>query len=100
MHKVEARQLSLDLLRRVGLEHIAFLRNPSLLPDERFCVMLLRAAMVKDAAIVIDRPFKMMPHLKNAQYFISLLKKIDDFYFSCHIFDYSWMEDKYGDLCR
>lgn len=100
MPKKEARQLALDVLGRVGLEHIASRRNPVLTPEERFCVMLLRAAMMKNAILVIDRPFKMIPHLKTSQYTATVLKKIDDLYVSCHIFDYSWMEEKYGDLCR
>ncbi len=100
MHKETARQLALDVLKRVNLEHIALKRNPALVPDDRFCVMLLRAAMMKDSAIVIDRPFQIVPHWKTAQYIANVLKKIDDLYSSCHIYDYSWMEEKYGDLCR
>ena len=98
MRKSEAKQLALDVLKRIGLEHIAFKRNPALSPDERFFVMILRAAMVKNAMVVIDRPFKMVPHLKTASFIPDVLKKIDDLYTSCHIYDYSWMEEKYGDL--
>ena len=90
----------MDALSRLGLEHIAGKRNPALSPEERFCAMLLRAAMVKDAMIVIDRPFMIIPHLVNDVYIEDILKKIDDFYLSCHIYDYSWMEEKYGALCR
>ena len=61
--------------------------------------MLLRAAMVKDAMILIDRPFRIIPHLKDIQFYSSTaLKKIDDLYVSCHIYDYQWMKEKYGDL--
>ncbi len=98
MRKEQAQQIALDCLSRLGLSQIAHKRNPALSPDERFCVMLLRAAMVKDAMIVIDRPFKIIPHLKNIKYLISVLKQIDDLYLNCHIYDYSWMEEKYGDL--
>lgn len=100
MPRSEARQLALDVLKRVDLEPIANRRNPALTPEERFCVMLLRAAMMKNAIIIIDRPFKIIPHLKTAQEIATVLKKIDDLYVSCHIYDYSWMEEKYGDLCR
>ncbi len=58
--------------------------------------MLLRAAMVRDAILIIDQPFKMVPHLKNIASVMAALKKIDDLYFSCHIFDYSWMKEKYS----
>lgn len=94
----QAQQIALESLARLDLQHIAYKRNPSLSPEERFCVMLLRAAMVKDAMIFIDRPFKIIPHLKNIQFVTGILKKIDDLYLNCHIYDYSWMEEKYGEL--
>ncbi len=100
MRKEEARQLAHNALERLGLAHIAGLRNSALSFEERFCVMLLRAAMVKDAMIVIDKPFKIIPHLQSAQYISDVLKKIDDLYVRCFIFDYTWMEEKYGDLWR
>jgi len=98
MPKHQAERLSLEYLDRLGLESIAYKRNPALNPEERFCVMLLRAVMVRDAMILIDRPFRLIPHLKDVQYIKEVLKKIDDLYLSCHIYDYKWMEEKYGDL--
>jgi ABC-type lipopolysaccharide export system ATPase subunit len=98
MPKKQAQRLAVEYLQRVGLEHIAYKRNPALNQEERFCVMLLRAAMVRDAMIVIDQPFKIIPHLKDIQYIMNALKKIDDLYLSCHIYDYKWMEEKYGEL--
>jgi ABC-type lipopolysaccharide export system ATPase subunit len=98
MPKQQAQRLAIEYLQRLGLEHIAYIRNPALNPEERFCVMLLRAAMVRDAMIVIDRPFKIIPHLKEIQYIITALKKIDDLFLSCHIYEYKWMEEKYGEL--
>jgi ABC-type lipopolysaccharide export system ATPase subunit len=78
--------------------HIAHKRNPSLNSEERFCVMLLRAVMIRDALVMIDRPFKIIPYLKDIDYIFQTLKKIDDFYVTCHIYDYKWMAEKYGDL--
>jgi len=98
MPKHQARRLTLEYLERVGLGQIAYKRNPALNPEERFCVMLLRAAMVQDAMILIDQPFKIIPHLKDIQLITTALKKIDDLYLSCHIYDYKWMEEKYGEL--
>jgi len=98
---VEAsRNMVLGLLRNLGLEKIAEKRNPALGEEERFYVMLLRAAMVERAAIVIDRPFKMLPQLKNFHAVLMALKTIDGLYASCDIYDYDWMKDKYGALCR
>ena len=98
MPKHQAQRLAFEYLERVGLGHIAHKRNPALNPEERFYGMLLRAAMVQDAKILIDRPFRIIPHLKDIQFIKIALKKIDDLYFSCHIYDYQWMEEKYGEL--
>ena len=92
-------KLVLGLLRLLGLERVAHRRNPALSNNERFYVMLLRAAMVQDAAILIDRPFTMIPQLKDVADISEALKKIDDLYASCHIYDYEWMAGKYGALC-
>lgn len=87
-------------LRRLNLEHMAYKRNPDLNDEERFFAMLLRAAMVSDALVIIDRPFKIMPHLKNIEYIFQALKNIEDFYLSCHIYDYEWMREKYEALSK
>lgn len=83
-------------LQRFHLESIMLKRNPSLTEDERFCVMLLRAAMVEKAVIVIDRPSKIMPDMENCQFIQDALKKIDDLFNACYIFDYTWNKDRYG----
>jgi len=98
MPRRQAQRLAVEYLERVDLGHIAYKRNPALNPEERFCGMLLRAAMVKDAMILIDQPFKIIPHLKDIRFITTALKKIDDLYLSCHIYDYKWMEEKYGEL--
>lgn len=98
MPKLKAEDFVLKALRRLDLLHIANKRNPVLTEEERFCVLLLRAAMVREALIIIDRPFKIIPHLKDSNFILQTLKKIDDFYTTCHIYDYQWMADKYGEL--
>lgn len=98
MPKRQARRLALTSLERFGLGAIAPRRNTALSTEERFYVMLLRAAMVNDAMILIDQPFQMVPHLKDSGFILNALKIIDDLYASCHIFDYRWMQDKYGEL--
>jgi ABC-type lipopolysaccharide export system ATPase subunit len=96
--RTEAEKIALDALKCLGLIHLAHKRNPSLTSEEKFCVMLLRAVMVRDALVMIDRPFKIIPHLKDINYIFQMLKEIDDFYVTCHIYDYNWMAGKYGDL--
>ncbi len=98
MPKHRAETLTLEYLERLGLAEIVHKRNPALTHEERLCVMLLRAAMVHAAMILIDRPFLIVPHLQDVQFVIAALKKIDDLYLSCHIYDYKWTKEKYGDL--
>jgi len=98
MPKHRAELLSFEYLGRLGIAEIVRKRNPGLTHEERFCVMLLRAAMVQEAMILIDRPFLIVPHLKDVQFITAALKKIDDLYISCHIYDYKWTKEKYGDL--
>ncbi|HOD27776.1 MAG TPA: hypothetical protein PKH03_01075 [Syntrophales bacterium] len=94
----QARREVLEYLDRLGLGAVADRRISSLEDRERFCIMLLRAAMVNRAVLVIDRPFQIMPDLQDARYVGRLLKWIDDLYEECHIFDYVWMKDHYGAL--
>jgi ABC-type nitrate/sulfonate/bicarbonate transport system ATPase subunit len=98
MPRQEAWRLAVDCLGKIGLEHIAYKRNPVLTSEERFGVMLLRAAMVQAAMILIVKPFELIPHLNDIQMVTSMLKTIDELYVSCHIYDYQWMQEKYGDL--
>lgn len=98
MPRSQAEPFVLNALQRLNLAHIAYKRNPSLTNEEMFCVLLLRACMVKDALIIVDRPFKIIPHLRDSDFIFQTLKKIDDFYATCHIYDYKWMAEKYGEL--
>ena len=65
MPQKQAEQIVLQVLERLGLTHIANKRNPSLTSEERFCVMLLRAVMVRDALVLIDRPLKLSRTLRT-----------------------------------
>lgn len=91
----KAELLVLQYLHRYSIEHIAKKRNPALINKERFCAMLLRAAMVIDSIIAIDRPFKIIPDVPDDQFIYDSLKIIDDSFKECHIFDYAWFKDRY-----
>ena len=78
------------------MEHIADKRNSALTHKERFTVMLLRAVMVKDALIVLDRPFMIIPDVENDQFIYDTLQIVSNSFKECHIFDYKWDEDRYG----
>jgi ABC-type molybdenum transport system ATPase subunit/photorepair protein PhrA len=93
-----AKAEALDLLRRFAMEPIAERRNPGLSAKERFCAMLLRAAMVRDAALVLDRPFSILTTDRDGGSLAAALGKIDDLIAETHIFDYSWNRERFGGL--
>ncbi len=92
----EARALTEDLLRRLGMASIVDKRNPSLTTQERFCAMLLRASMVRDAILVLDKPFSILTNLRDGRFIMENLRKLDDLIAETHIFDYSWEKGRYG----
>lgn len=92
----EAKTQALDLLQRFGMAAAAEKRNPSLTAEERFCIMLIRAALVRDAVVVLDRPFRILPDLPDGRFFTDSLRKVDDLIAEAHIFDYNWEKERYG----
>ena len=91
----KAQKLVLSYLARYGLEDISNKRNPALTNRERFCAMILRAAMVRDSMVVINRPFTIIPDVQDDRFIYDTLKAVDDSYRECHIFDYLWSKDRY-----
>ena len=82
-------------LERMNLADIISKRNPALSDMERFCAMVLRASMVKENVVAIDRPFKIMPELEDSRFIGNVLRTIDDLLQECHIFDYIWNQERY-----
>jgi len=93
----EARALTEDLLHRLGMASIVDKRNPALTTEERFCAMLLRASLVRDAILVFDKPFSILTNLRDGSFIMENLRKLDDLIAETHIFDYSWEKGRYGD---
>jgi ABC-type lipoprotein export system ATPase subunit len=91
----ESEDIAIMRLNKLHLEDIAKKRNPVLLEEQRFCVMVLRAVMVEDPVVVIDRPFKIMPDLDDTRFIRKVLTSVDDLFQECHIFDYLWNEERY-----
>lgn len=91
----KAQALVLGYLARYGLQDIADRRNSALTSRERFCAMLLRAIMVRDSIVVIDRPFTALPDIQDDRFIYDALKAVDDSFKECHIFDYIWHKDRY-----
>jgi ABC-type sugar transport system ATPase subunit len=92
----EAEAYVADILGRLDMLSIAYKRNSSITNEERFCAMVLRAAMVKDSILVLDRPFKILSNLKDSGFMMDTLQKVDDLVAETHIFDYTWEKDRYG----
>jgi ABC-type lipopolysaccharide export system ATPase subunit len=92
----DAKALVEDLLRRLDMLSISEKRNSALTDEERFCAMVLRAAMVTDSVLVLDRPFYIVSNLRDSHFIMETLQKIDDLVAETHIFDYSWEKDRYG----
>lgn len=92
-HKAEI--LVLNHLKRYGLENIAHNRSADLTGEQKFCVMLLRAAMVNEAIIVIDRPFNILQNSKDSCFMENALETIDDLFKQCYILEYIWNKNRY-----
>jgi len=91
----EAEDIAKIFLKKLHLEDIAGKRSPVLEEEQRFCVMVLRAVMVEDAILVIDRPFKIMPDLDDTRFIRDVLTSVNELFQECHIFDYLWNEKRY-----
>jgi ABC-type nitrate/sulfonate/bicarbonate transport system ATPase subunit len=92
----QAQAFVMQCLQRYGLEKIAEKRNPMLSEEERFCVKVLRAAMVAQAVIVIDRPFTMLHYRKDTNFIYETLGKVEDLFTRCDILDYAQEQNRYG----
>ena len=92
----EAKTMVMNFLQRFDMAATAEKRNPSLTAEERFCIMLIRAAMVRDAVIVLDRPFQICPVIPNGRFFTDAIRKINDLIAEVNIFDYNWEKERYG----
>ena len=91
----EAEDIAKIFLKKLHMEDIAGKRSPVLEEEQRFCVMVLRAVMVEDAILVIDRPFKIMPDLDDTRFIRDVLTAVNELFQECHIFDYLWNEKRY-----
>jgi len=86
----------LELLKIFDLDKKADYRNPSLIEFERFIVMLIRACMIENAIIIIDRPFGFIKDIERADIIFDALNRLSHLYRDVYIFDYIWHKDRYG----
>jgi ABC-type lipopolysaccharide export system ATPase subunit len=94
----QAKAMVEDWLRRLDMLSISEKRNSSLTDEERLSAMVLRAAMVEDSILVLDRPFYIASNLRSSDFIIETLEKTADLIAAAHIFDYTWEKDRYGVL--
>ncbi|MFC1839919.1 hypothetical protein ACFL1N_10080 [Thermodesulfobacteriota bacterium] len=87
-----------DLLSRFGMVSIADRRIIKLSPEELFCVMLLRAAMVEDAVLVLDRPFSILTNIMEDHFIMDSLQSVDDLFTEAYIYDCIWRRLRYRRL--
>lgn len=92
----QAAEMARQLLRRFQMEPIFYRRNPHLSEEERFCAMLLRAVMVPQGILVIDRPFEILDSHGDSRFLHLALRTVNDLFTKCYIFDYTWQKNKYG----
>jgi ABC-type lipoprotein export system ATPase subunit len=60
-----------------------------------FIVKILRAVMVEDAKIVLDRPYEMLSGEKSFEMITEIFASIENMYNSCVVLDYEWYRKFY-----
>lgn len=94
----QAETIADELLERFGMGSIANKKIINLSPEELFCVMLLRAAMIEDAVLVLDRPFSILTNIMEDQFIMDSLQSIDDLFTETYIYDCIWRRSRYRRL--
>ena len=94
----QAEALTDDLLQRFGMASIAGRKITTLSPEELFYVMLLRAAMIEDAVLVLDRPFSILTNIMEDQFIMDSLQSVDDLFTEAYIYDCIWRRLRYRRL--
>ncbi len=92
----QAAEMARQLLRRFQMESIFYRRNPHLTEEERFCAMVLRAAMVPQGILILDRPFEILSSHGDSRFLHQVLCTVNDMFTKCYIFDYTWEKKNMG----
>ena len=98
MKKKAANETVMTGLEALGLAGLADRRNPDLTDEERFAVLVLRAVMVENNAVAIDRPFQIVPDSADASFIRRTLSLLKDRLHECVVFDYTWNRERYGEV--
>ena len=87
-----------DLLKKMELESISKTKIANLTKNQILFVKIVRAAMFKNALIVIDRPFNQCNDHIDLKKIRKIFNILDAFFIKCDILDYSWNKEKYRQL--
>ena len=94
----KAGALADSLLDSLGMGSIADGRVNKLTPEEHFCVMLLRAVMVENAVLLLDRPFSILTNAMEDKFIMDSLETVDGMFTEAYIYDCIWMKLRYRRL--
>ncbi len=84
------------LMEDAGIIHLKGERLAGVNKNDVFIAKLLRACMIDDAVIVIERPFEMLSGQKSFNIIQETLDSIKNMYNSCIVLDYEWHRNFYG----
>ncbi len=84
------------LLAQLGQTDAAFKRDPDLTGEARFTAKLLRALILPQPIILIDRPALLLPDIHYPAFLEATLPRLEDRYEACWIVDYPWNEPLYA----
>ena len=84
------------LLTLLGHTDCAFKRDPDLTGEERFVAKLLRALVLPQPIIIVDRPAQLLPDIHHPSCLGATLPLLEDRYDVCWIVDYPWNEPLYA----
>ena len=89
-----------NYLALFGLQHKADWDYSSLHEIDLFIAKLIRAALLEEACIVVDRPYEQLHANFDMDDVIAIIEKLADHFRECHILEYQWEEDRYHGLRR
>jgi len=88
------------LLALFGLEHKSDLDYSRLHEIDIFIGKLIRAALLEQAFVVVDRPSEQLHADFEMSDIIAMIDKLAHYFAACHILEYQWEEDYYHGLRR
>ncbi|MDO9105337.1 MAG: hypothetical protein Q7U57_10285 [Methylovulum sp.] len=89
-----------SLLALFGLSHRGHLDCAQLGERDIFVGKLVRAVLLEQAFVVIDRPSEQLHADCEISDIIAMIDKLAQYFAVCHILEYQWEEERYHGLRR